>query len=81
MQIKVLLFAQLRELIGLNEITLNVANQTTAMAIFDRVTARHPAGLKFKHHCRVAVNQEYQDWQVQLQEGDEVAFIPPVAGG
>ena len=29
----------------------------------------------------VSINQAYADRDVQLQEGDEVAFIPPVSGG
>jgi molybdopterin converting factor small subunit len=29
----------------------------------------------------VAVNQEYADRQTVLQNGDEVAIIPPVSGG
>ena len=29
----------------------------------------------------VSVNQAYVDRAVQLREGDEVAFIPPVSGG
>jgi molybdopterin converting factor small subunit len=28
-----------------------------------------------------AVNQEYVDGQTVLHDGDEVAFLPPVAGG
>ena len=30
---------------------------------------------------RVAVNEEFVDWETQLNEGDTVVFIPPVAGG
>ena len=30
---------------------------------------------------RVAVNQKYAPNEVELQDGDEVAFIPPVQGG
>jgi molybdopterin converting factor subunit 1 len=30
---------------------------------------------------RVAVNEEFADWQRPLEEGDRVVFIPPVAGG
>jgi len=30
---------------------------------------------------RVAVNDEFGDWQQPLAEGDTVAFLPPVAGG
>ena len=29
----------------------------------------------------VAVNQEYRDHDHPLEEGDEVALIPPVSGG
>jgi molybdopterin converting factor small subunit len=30
---------------------------------------------------RVAINDEFGDWQQPLAEGDTVAFLPPVAGG
>ena len=30
---------------------------------------------------RVAVNDEFADWNQTLREGDELVFIPPVAGG
>lgn len=36
-------------------------------------------------HCgskfRVAINDEFGDWQTQLKDGDSIVFIPPVAGG
>ena len=30
---------------------------------------------------RVALNAEFQAWSAEIQDGDEVVFIPPVAGG
>ena len=30
---------------------------------------------------RVAINDEFGDWQSQLKDGDNIVFIPPVAGG
>ena len=30
---------------------------------------------------RVAVNDEFAEWDTQLQDGDSIVFIPPVAGG
>jgi len=32
-------------------------------------------------HCRAAINEEYTPADVPLNEGDEVAFIPPMSGG
>ncbi len=32
-------------------------------------------------YLRVAVNDEFGDWQQMLSDGDTVAFLPPVAGG
>jgi molybdopterin converting factor small subunit len=30
---------------------------------------------------KVAVNAAFSDWNQALADGDEVVFIPPVAGG
>lgn len=31
--------------------------------------------------CKVAINDEFADWNTQLSDGDTVLFFPPVAGG
>jgi molybdopterin converting factor small subunit len=38
----------------------------------------------FKHcpsNLKVAVNDEFSDWDTNLKDGDIIVFIPPVAGG
>jgi molybdopterin converting factor subunit 1 len=30
---------------------------------------------------KVAVNDEFRDWNCEIRDGDSVVFIPPVAGG
>lgn len=30
---------------------------------------------------KVAINDEFGDWDTALKDGDSVVFIPPVAGG
>ena len=34
-------------------------------------------GINFK----IAVNDEFSDWDIELNEGDRLVFIPPVTGG
>ncbi len=34
-----------------------------------------------KHLIKVALNEEFTDWNQQLKENDHVVFIQPVAGG
>ena len=48
-------------------------------ASFDELDERYgfpPVG-RFK----VAINEEFGDWDAALADGDSVVFIPPVAGG
>ena len=42
---------------------------------------RETPGLELPEQPVVAVNQEYAPLDRELSEGDEVALIPPVAGG
>ncbi|WDE95990.1 MoaD/ThiS family protein [Lentisphaera profundi] len=34
-----------------------------------------------KDKFRVAINDEFSDWNTALNDGDRIVFIPPVAGG
>jgi molybdopterin-guanine dinucleotide biosynthesis protein A len=43
---------------------------------------QHERGLQMApQFLRVAVNDEFGDWQQPLSDGDTVVFLPPVAGG
>ena len=52
----------------------------TAAELFDELAARHGLSLA-RSDMRVAINEEFGDWQQPLASGDRVVFIPPVAGG
>ena len=52
----------------------------TAAELFDELAARHGLALE-RAALRVAINEEFGDWQQPLASGDRVVFIPPVAGG
>jgi molybdopterin synthase catalytic subunit len=72
-------FASVRELLGEGVFVLEVPDGTTLEALKQRLVARAPdlARLPFAW----ALNREYADPQRVLQDGDEVALIPPISGG
>ena len=80
MTVTVLLFASYAEAIGRSSIELDVTSGATVKDVVDMVremgdSDRLPAA------PMVAVNEEYTSRDHRLRDGDEVALIPPVAGG
>ena len=85
---KVLLFAGARDAVGATELELSLsellpASQTTltARSLLDAFCARHPSLQPYASSLRVAINGAYAAWDASVSDGDEVAIIPPVAGG
>ena len=72
-------FALLREQRGCDEETVETT-AANALDLFDELRALHGLGLDPKS-MKVVVNEEFCEWTQPLQNGDEVAFVPPVAGG
>jgi len=72
-------FALLRDEAGCGD---EVVETTAADAtgLYEELAARHGFSLE-RDRLRVAVNAEFADWSRALADGDEVVFIPPVAGG
>ncbi|WP_126445138.1 MULTISPECIES: molybdopterin converting factor subunit 1 [Sulfuricystis] len=81
MTLKVLYFASLSEAIGLAAETIDLPpGGTTVGALRQTLGARHPALLTTKN-LRAAVNRQMCGWEAPVEDGDEVAFFPPVTGG
>jgi molybdopterin converting factor subunit 1 len=72
-------YALLREQAGRREESL-VSGAATAAELYAELSQRYPFTLT-PQVLRVAINAEFRDWSAPLAEGDEVVFIPPVAGG
>lgn len=71
-------FAVLREHADRDSEQLATAAKT-AGELFAELEARY--GFPELSSVKVAVNDEFADWQTTLADGDTVVFIPPVAGG
>lgn len=77
----VLLFASLQDLLGGEQIEVELSEETTAAELVGMLEDSHPALKRFNRHFRVAVNQEFVSDEDRISPGDEVALIPPVSGG
>ncbi|QKJ86461.1 Molybdenum cofactor biosynthesis protein MoaD [Paramixta manurensis] len=80
--IKVLFFAQVRELVGTDCLTLDegYADVEALRAALSTRGERWALALT-SGKLLAAVNQTLVSLQHPLQDGDEVAFFPPVTGG
>jgi MoaE-MoaD fusion protein len=75
------LFARLRELAGTDTESVELPAGSTVADVFDAVARLHPGLAADRNAVRVALNQEFVDWDAAVVDGDEVALIPPVSGG
>ncbi|MCC6997675.1 MAG: molybdopterin converting factor subunit 1 [Deltaproteobacteria bacterium] len=81
MRISVRYFAVARERLKLEQEALDLAAGAPVRAVMDALCARHPGLAAMRAHLRVAVNQDFVADDHVVADGDEVALIPPVAGG
>jgi molybdopterin converting factor subunit 1 len=81
MQVRVRLFAVLRETAGQSEVVLELGPRATADDAWSALVERHPALGERRASLATAVNRRYARFDAPLQDGDELVFIPPVSGG
>lgn len=79
--VRLLAFAGARDVLGAAELTVVLEAPCTAGQFLDDLCARHPGLVPYKKSLRLAVNSSYAGWSDAVSPGDEVALIPPVAGG
>lgn len=80
-KVNVLLFARARELAGVPELEMEVAEGLTTDDCVTVVVQRFPALRAVQEVMVLALNQAYVGEPVVLKDGDELAFIPPISGG
>ena len=78
MRVNVVFFARLKRESGLTATELEAADGATVRELARQVEQTYGLNLR---GCMVAVNETYAGPEHILRPGDEVAFLPPVAGG
>jgi molybdopterin converting factor subunit 1 len=80
-KISVLLFGQVRELVGASSIELELEEPATVDSAFAALSAMHPKLSQMERSLLFAVNEEYAQRAQPLAENDRLAVLPPVSGG
>ncbi|TPV44717.1 molybdopterin converting factor subunit 1 [Bacillus dicomae] len=77
--ITILLFANLREEVGLDRLVISEKEELTVQQLKEWLKESY--GLQSLDKVMVAVNEEFVTNEEMIKAGDIVAFIPPVSGG
>jgi len=80
MSVTLLLFAQYADALGAPSLSVDLPDQATVGDLLSVISAR-PGAQSLPKLPLVAVNQRYARMSTRIAAGDEVALIPPVAGG
>jgi molybdopterin converting factor subunit 1 len=81
MTVTVRLFAVLRDNARTDQMTLDLPTGARVSAAVDLVGERLPAIRPLLPRAACAVNRSYVKSDAILNDGDELALIPPVSGG
>jgi molybdopterin synthase catalytic subunit len=81
MQIRVLFFGVLKELVGRSSETIELPEGAKVEAVLRHYSQQTPRLEAMLPALALSVNQEYSSADWALQPGDEVALLPPVSGG
>ena len=81
MKVRLLLFAGLREAVGAKEYPLELPDGSSLAEALTRAEAELPAVAAYKGRLLVSLNEERAPLTTRLDDGDEVALLPPMSGG
>jgi molybdopterin converting factor subunit 1 len=77
----VLLFGQLKDIVGLAEESLELEPGTKLSVLMAHYANKYPKFEGLSKSIACAINQEYAPGSTVLRECDEVGLLPPVSGG
>jgi molybdopterin converting factor subunit 1 len=80
LKVRLLYFAVLHDIAGKREDVVEVPDGTRAADVWRRFREEHREVRDYAQPM-TAINETYADADQVLRDGDELAFIPPVAGG
>jgi molybdopterin converting factor subunit 1 len=81
LSVKVLLFAMYAEQAGKTQVELTLPAPATVQDVLQRLRNALPAAERLPLTPLAAVNRTHARMTSPVEDGDEIAFLPPLAGG
>ena len=81
MKVRLLYFAVLRDITGKSESEVSLSEGTRAGDVWQSMRRDYRQLADYVQPPMIAINENYATPDTPLRDGDELAFIPPVAGG
>ena len=81
MNVRVQFYSQLRDLSGVAELDLDLAERSTVRELLETIYERKPALRVHNKSILVGAGLEFVDRDYVIQPGDEISIMPPVQGG
>ena len=75
------LFARLRDIAGAPELSRDIEPGATIRSVWGGLVRDFPELAGYERSISTALNADYARMDEPLNDGDEVAFLPPVSGG
>lgn len=81
MKVRVQFYAQLRELIGVHELELELPHGATVRELLEQIYAQQQALRAHNKSILVGAGLEFVDRNYKPKPGEEISIMPPVQGG
>ncbi len=79
--LKVRLFAILKDVVGEREITITVPSGVTVGYLNNEILRKYPQLRSFSNKFVTSVNYKVTNGDTIITSNDEIALLPPVSGG
>jgi MoaD family protein len=80
-KIRVHVYAQLRDLVGMRELDVELAERATVRDLLEKIYAEQPMLRPHDKSILISAGVEFVDRNYKLKPGEEIAIMPPVQGG
>lgn len=81
MKMRVQFYAQLRDLVGVRELDVELPEGATVRDLLERVYAQRPALRGHDKGILIGAGLEFVERNYKLKPGEEIAIMPPLQGG